>query len=318
MEVNTEVLTDYLNNKCNAKTKQEVENWKAQNLDNLNYFNEIKFYWENKNILSTNIYFDPEIGFKKLLKKRTQKRNIAIRKTLQYAAMFAIIITTCILGYQSTNTKSHNKAELVFNSEKTEKQILLSDGTSILLAQGATIEYPDEFSKTDRLVKLTGEAFFKVAKDKNKPFVILTENTRTKVLGTSFRISENTGRTNIEVKTGIVEFMELKNPENKIKLEKDQMAQFVNQQKVVLSGNAGFENKILCVKLLKYKNEKLENICNDLNELFETNIKLEGENTSQLSLTAVFEDQNLDSILKSICFTLNLEIIRKENYILLK
>lgn len=30
MEVNTEVLTDYLNNKCNAKTKQEVENWKAQ------------------------------------------------------------------------------------------------------------------------------------------------------------------------------------------------------------------------------------------------------------------------------------------------
>lgn len=70
MEVNTEVLTDYLNNKCNAKTKQEVENWKAQNPDNLNYFNEIKFYWENKNILSTNIYFDPEIGFKKLLKKR--------------------------------------------------------------------------------------------------------------------------------------------------------------------------------------------------------------------------------------------------------
>ena len=64
--------------------------------------------------------------------------------------------------------------------------------------------------------------------------------------------------------------------------------------------------------------EKLVTICNDLNEVFNMNIKLNEERLEQMSLTAKFENQNIDSILETIAYTLDLEIEKYKDYILLK
>jgi hypothetical protein len=68
-------------------------------------------------------------------------------------------------------------------------QVVLPDGTQVWLNSSSSLSYPTEFSGNSRTVKLTGEAYFEVAKNKDKPFYVEMNNVQVKVLGTHFNIS---------------------------------------------------------------------------------------------------------------------------------
>jgi len=89
-----------------------------------------------------------------------------------------------------------------------EKQKLtLSDGTEIFLNSGTRIKFPQQFEANKRMVFLEGEAFFKVSKDPNRPFIVQTEKTSTKVLGTRFNLLGRKGKAEIlTVEEGRVQF----------------------------------------------------------------------------------------------------------------
>lgn len=67
-------------------------------------------------------------------------------------------------------------------------QLVLSDGTKVWLNSASTLRYPVSFTKNERMVQLTGEAYFEVAKDKTKPFRVNVNDLDVKVLGTHFNI----------------------------------------------------------------------------------------------------------------------------------
>lgn len=69
------------------------------------------------------------------------------------------------------------------------KNITLSDGTEIWINSDSYISYPKEFSGDKRMVNLTGEAYFHVAKNAGKPFVVNTEMMNIEVLGTQFNVN---------------------------------------------------------------------------------------------------------------------------------
>lgn len=64
----------------------------------------------------------------------------------------------------------------------------LADGTVVWMNSESKIEYPTVFTGKERIVKLSGEAYFKVAKNKQHPFIVITGNLRTRVLGTEFNV----------------------------------------------------------------------------------------------------------------------------------
>ncbi|AYL96763.1 FecR family protein [Mucilaginibacter celer] len=68
-------------------------------------------------------------------------------------------------------------------------QVVLPDGTEVWLNSSSSLSYPTEFSGNERRVKLTGEAYFEVAKNKDKPFYVEMNNTQIRVLGTHFDVS---------------------------------------------------------------------------------------------------------------------------------
>ncbi|MDR0394590.1 MAG: FecR family protein [Tannerella sp.] len=67
-------------------------------------------------------------------------------------------------------------------------KVSLSDGTEIWLNAESRLEYPATFTGKQREVRLTGEAYFKVAPDKDRPFLIRTNHLQTRVLGTEFNV----------------------------------------------------------------------------------------------------------------------------------
>lgn len=66
--------------------------------------------------------------------------------------------------------------------------IVLADGTKVFLNTVSSIKYPTRFNGGQRVVELDGEAYFEVAKNKNKPFIVKSENQAIEVLGTHFNV----------------------------------------------------------------------------------------------------------------------------------
>jgi transmembrane sensor len=70
---------------------------------------------------------------------------------------------------------------------KTYK-VILNDGTIVMMNADSRLTFPTRFGDGERKVVLTGEAYFKVSKDKQHPFVVTTRNVNTRVLGTEFNL----------------------------------------------------------------------------------------------------------------------------------
>lgn len=67
-------------------------------------------------------------------------------------------------------------------------KVVLSDGTEVLLNADSRLAYPAVFKGKERVVSLEGEAYFKVAKDAEHPFIVRSGVLRTRVLGTEFNV----------------------------------------------------------------------------------------------------------------------------------
>jgi transmembrane sensor len=82
----------------------------------------------------------------------------------------------------------------------TGKQyIKLPDGSSVLLNENSTLSYPTSYGEHSREVTLTGEGYFDVKSDQNLPFIVLTGNVKTKVLGTAFNVKADPSQEEISV-----------------------------------------------------------------------------------------------------------------------
>ena len=64
----------------------------------------------------------------------------------------------------------------------------LADGTVVYMHPGSRLNYPSAFGADSRCVRLEGEAYFVVAKDSNRPFIVSTSHSQTTVVGTEFNI----------------------------------------------------------------------------------------------------------------------------------
>lgn len=94
-------------------------------------------------------------------------------------------------GQEQTLDKSIYKTEYHTLKIPTggEYQMVLADGTKVWLNSESELKYPTTFSGKERIVELKGEAYFKVAHNKEMPFIVKTNKVDTKVLGTEFNVN---------------------------------------------------------------------------------------------------------------------------------
>jgi transmembrane sensor len=83
-------------------------------------------------------------------------------------------------------------AATVYNTITTPKgrqfQVVLPDGSHVWLNAASSLRYPPVFAGDRRVVQLSGEAYFEIAKDERKPFVVTARGMRVQVLGTAFNL----------------------------------------------------------------------------------------------------------------------------------
>jgi len=106
----------------------------------------------------------------------------------------------------SNHVSTHK--EVLFNTLKIPKtgmyQLTLPDGTKAWVNAMSTLKFPVQFVGQKRIVYLEGEAYFEVAKDSNKPFVVDVNGSQIHVLGTQFNVNSYTSTTTTTLVEGAV------------------------------------------------------------------------------------------------------------------
>ncbi|WP_295771673.1 FecR domain-containing protein [uncultured Mucilaginibacter sp.] len=97
------------------------------------------------------------------------------------------------LLYHYDAGQASSNADTSHNTIKTPRggqfQVVLSDGSHVWLNTASSLTFPVNFTQQNRTVKLTGEAYFEVAKNAKSPFLVITDKQQVKVLGTHFDIN---------------------------------------------------------------------------------------------------------------------------------
>ena len=142
---------------------------------------------------------DSESGEKSYEEFMRGRRFARIRRFVLHTAKYAAVIAACILGTwfitrDNGAEKALSEIPMISTSVPAGHRALttLPDGTKVWLNAGTTLDYPSVFNE-ERRVHISGEAYFEVAKDPDRPFIVATDKLDVKALGTSFNIFNYVG-----------------------------------------------------------------------------------------------------------------------------
>jgi ferric-dicitrate binding protein FerR (iron transport regulator) len=208
-----DLLAKYIAGQATLTESDKARKWIGKSHQNSELFYQLKKIWEElpddikdfspdvdealKNVNTRIINYQ---GFNNEAKKSIKITLILLR----IAAVFLIIAG----GWLVFNQLSKPRYVTKINESNNPFDLILHDKTVVTLNKGAYLKYPKKFNKNVREVEFYGEAFFQVSKAIHKPFIIHTDNSYIRVLGTSFNIralkSEETIA--VSVTEGKVEF----------------------------------------------------------------------------------------------------------------
>ncbi|WP_159470301.1 FecR family protein [Dyadobacter sp. 3J3] len=215
---------------------------------------------------------------------------------------------------------AHSQTKLIEKTNTTDKPefIVLPDSSLIVLHPKSSISYAMDFEKDNkREVYLSGEAFFNVKKNPDKPFFVYANELITKVLGTSFLIKafDHDKDVEVAVKTGKVSVFTRADQDAEKNLSSasltgviitpNQKVMFSRQElkikKLLVDTPEIIASTILPAPMLKFQDEKVSQIFSNLEQTYGIDIVYDEELLGKCLLTASFTNENLYEKIDMIC-----------------
>ena len=296
---NTKNILKWLNNEMSAEELKEFQ----QTEDYRNY---IEISKASEYLDSPNL--NPDIAladFKQRLAERKETKVIPLYKKLAFRVAASVLIllglTTYFLLNNSSTTISTQFAE--------NKTFTLQDESVIQLNAGSSIRYKKEGFENNRQLNLEGEAFFDVVK-KGK-FVVETSYGDISVLGTSFNIKSRKNDFTVFCFTGKVQVKAL----NKVfTLTKGEGVRLNKNKEPVLFNDETLKTPNWMNKESVFYEVPYQEVIDELERQYNVKISLKNVETDYI-FTGAFDNNNLDSAIKSVTLPLNLKYQQNNNLI---
>jgi hypothetical protein len=212
----------------------------------------------------------------------------------------------------NTYLSNSKEKEVVYNEIHVQKggranTLVLSDGTKVILNAATTFRYPTSFGEKNRMVYLEGEAYFEVAKDEEKTFVVKLNKQDITVLGTTFNVQayKDESYSIVTLLSGRVmlnAFNELGESTSRMFLKSNQCALSDNKSGSVslCDVNASFANAWVNGEY-KFKDEPLLFICKRLENYYNVQIHLNDPRLEQIRYTGTFSlEQDIMDVFRII------------------
>jgi ferric-dicitrate binding protein FerR (iron transport regulator) len=171
----------------NSLSKEEqatLQAWLEEDVSNRRYYNEIKKTWDLTATADTDFVPDTERNW-----ERFQRQIQPVKQLSPYRNAFRIAAAFLLLAGAGTLYFLLSPREVIVRTAAMEKkEVLLPDGSKVFMNQHSSLRYAGNLAGAERAVYLEGEAFFDVAHEQARPFVVYANHTQTQVLGTTFDI----------------------------------------------------------------------------------------------------------------------------------
>ncbi|WP_080903900.1 FecR family protein [Parabacteroides sp. Marseille-P3160] len=210
------LLEKYFKGELDAKSTEKLRKWNPEEIGPIYEASEEEIYRSREKV-KENLFRrlgieDPD----KNEEPQNKRKGRAIFNLLKYATAAVIAGLIITGGYFAMNRSAlppsnylaKSNEEIVIEAGKSIRVITLPDSTRLHINIGSIISYnKSSFNHRKREVRLEGEAFFDVAKNPDKPFIIYTDKLTTTVKGTSFNIKayKELEENSISVRNGLVE-----------------------------------------------------------------------------------------------------------------
>jgi len=330
MEKNRDNFWEKLAREVSGNASEEDKNWLKQNQDpaSESVAQQAEKVWQGTALPTGNYEPDVEKGWQRFQLKvqtRTPDENpvterpqeTVVRKmnmSTVYGIAASIALFILVGIYFLTRTTQQNWTEIRTAANET-KNITLADGSKISLNQNSTFAYPEDFQVENRTVKLTGEAFFEVAKAEGKRFTIFAQGTKTEVIGTSFNLrAYNKKEVKVQVVTGKVAFSKSE-IENAVFLTPGEEG-VISEKTVALPTKKPIEEpnfQAWKTKRLSFNNQRLEQVVAELETYFNIDLEIQNEALKNCRFTTSFDNPDLKETLDVISMTGNLKITQAGN-----
>lgn len=340
-----QLIASYLADECTDQEQRKVEQWIDQSQENKRQFQEISRIWQlSSDVVSTqDMEWNVDQGWKrlgsKISKEKTssssknsdQKRYWSFRsssihsgtqKFIRIAAVFLVAGLFGVLSYQSWYQAEQKEQEQVLRQISTDNgqraNLTLADGTEVMLNADSELELPTKFASDVRKVHLEGEAYFKVSNNEDKPFLVHSNGSVVRVLGTAFSVRSypEDQQVQVVVEEGRVSFGQKKEAEDqKAILSRNELGTFdlssstvatrtVEDIELYMSWRNGY---------LKFEEAQLNDVAKALERRYDVKVFFEDPSLQELLLTAYLKSRSLRNVLDVITTSLEIEYKLEDN-----
>lgn len=268
----------------------------------------------SKKELSSN--FEDALELKILEKEEASSTKVRKMYPLRIAVGIAASLIF-ILGITWLNWPEPELKTISESTQGSNREVVLPDGTTVHLNNNSSLSYREDFNSIDRKLELNGEAYFEVARDESKPFIVESGNSTTTVLGTSFNIRNRDIENDIVITVthGKVSFASHNNQlQEQIFLTADQMASYSKKENVITKGEAENRNNLFWqTGSLQFNSASVSQVIEDLQIAYGCNVKVGNSDILTCPFTGNFENESIENIMQVLAFSLNLKVNKTQN-----
>lgn len=298
MKITPDLLKKYAEGSCSPAEKRAVEQWtrKTDGIEPIAPF-------------SDSIARKQRIWARVEQETSIEKKAFDPRMTWALVACVAILVVGVAFGLLN----SFNSSVTTYTTAYGETQVVtLEDGTLVTLNANSKLILADNFGAQDRCVQFSGEGYFRVAKNPEKPFIIYTVDSKTQVLGTAFNLRAILNRpTTLTLEEGKVAFSAT--------VDNEEIIVRPNQQVSLINGSLRKrdikpENILLWTKeKLYFDNETLSSIVGTLEHTYGISIKIKQANLAEKTFRGVVNNRDLASLLHELAFVMEFQYTKEAN-----
>jgi ferric-dicitrate binding protein FerR (iron transport regulator) len=318
-QIPDDLIARYLAGEASPEEIQNIEDWAAESADNQAILDASKSLWDMNfdtpvpdlnteaawQKIKQRIQIDSPLESERIISMNNRKRNMTFIRIA--AAVISVLVIGSVL-YLIFNSRENISS---FAAQTNPIRISLPDSSYVILEPGSELQFDRrDFNKNERRLQLNGSALFEVVRNESKPFCIKTPRSEVRVLGTSFKVSDYESNDTVFVKviTGKVRL----SSGNNNALQKDLLAgeegKFVSGDNQILKSRIQTEDlRYQLNKTIVFKETSLALVCQTLERIYKTEVRLANPNLDNCHLTASFSEQELPEIILIIANTFGLE-----------
>jgi len=197
----TSLIARFLEKNLNEEELINLKNWLNESYENRKLFDQYNEVWQLSNVVFNEGLYNTEAGWSSLQKSITKNsintdnrfRLIGTNQLIIWkaASVAAMLVAALFIGlFIHKNDKIPNNQFVTIFSPRGEKsKVVLADSTVVWLNSESQLTYSNDFDGEMRLVTLSGEGYFDVKEDRDRPFIVKTTNADIEVYGTRFNVS---------------------------------------------------------------------------------------------------------------------------------